>query len=179
MWLKPVSKQQRWYITSIFMLYRSYFNSQILNTTNTFIISETWPCFAAWYKNVANKLIRDSEINPANPIFVYSSIWYRSKASLGDLHVEYWWIFYNQIDNRPEQFCFLLCSYIDITLPGFKIIRWHSSYPWLRHQMHVFFARRLNTRLNKQPRRRWFETPSRSLWRHCTAQSFSFQCCSI
>ena len=26
---------------------------------------------------------------------------------------------------------------------------------------------RLNKRLSKQSRRRWFETPSRSLWRHC------------
>ena len=31
----------------------------------------------------------------------------------------------------------------------------------------VFFYLRLNKRLSKQPRRRWFETPSRSLWRHC------------
>ena len=31
----------------------------------------------------------------------------------------------------------------------------------------VFFDLRLNKRLSKQQRRRWFETPSRSLWRHC------------
>ena len=31
----------------------------------------------------------------------------------------------------------------------------------------VFFDLRLNKRLCKQHRRRWFETPSRSLWRHC------------
>ena len=31
----------------------------------------------------------------------------------------------------------------------------------------VFFAVRLNKRLSKQSRRRWFETPSRSLWRYC------------
>ena len=30
----------------------------------------------------------------------------------------------------------------------------------------VFFRLRLNKRLSKQSRRRWFETPSRSLWRH-------------
>ena len=30
-----------------------------------------------------------------------------------------------------------------------------------------FFDLRLNTRLNIQSRRRWFETPSRSLWRQC------------
>ena len=31
----------------------------------------------------------------------------------------------------------------------------------------VFFDLRLNKRLSKQSRRWWFETPSRSLWRHC------------
>ena len=30
----------------------------------------------------------------------------------------------------------------------------------------VFFDLRLNKRLSKQSRRRWFETPSRSFWRH-------------
>ena len=32
---------------------------------------------------------------------------------------------------------------------------------------HVFFDLRLNKRLNKQSWGWWFETPSRSLWRHC------------
>ena len=31
----------------------------------------------------------------------------------------------------------------------------------------VFFDLRLNKRLNKHSRRRWLETQSRSLWRHC------------
>ena len=31
----------------------------------------------------------------------------------------------------------------------------------------LFFYLRLNKRLSKQSRSRWFETPSRSLWRHC------------
>ena len=34
----------------------------------------------------------------------------------------------------------------------------------------VFFDLRPNKRLSKQSRRRWFETPSRSLWRHCDAK---------
>ena len=37
----------------------------------------------------------------------------------------------------------------------------------------VFFDLRLNQRLSKQSRRRWFETPSRSLWHHCNDISFS------
>ena len=33
----------------------------------------------------------------------------------------------------------------------------------------VFCDLRLNKRLSKQSRRRWFQTPLRSLWRHCGA----------
>ena len=39
-----------------------------------------------------------------------------------------------------------------------------ATGPWTR-SFDVFFDQ--NKRLSKQPRRRWFETPSRSLWRHC------------
>ena len=37
---------------------------------------------------------------------------------------------------------------------------------------YVFFDLRLNIRLSKQPWGWWFETPSRSLWRHCNAYDF-------
>ena len=37
----------------------------------------------------------------------------------------------------------------------------------------VFFDLRLNKRLSKQSRRRWFETPSLSLWRHCNVVPIS------
>ena len=38
----------------------------------------------------------------------------------------------------------------------------------VKRSFHVFFDLRLNKRLNKHSRRRWFETPSRPLWRHCS-----------
>ena len=38
-----------------------------------------------------------------------------------------------------------------------------------------FFDLRLNKRLSKQPRRRWFETPSHSLWRHCNGIQTSIE----
>ena len=74
---------------------------------------------------------------------------------------------------------------------------WHRAIAWWRHQMEtfsallalcagnspvtgefpsqrpvtqsfdVFFDLRLNKRLSKQSWGWWFETPSRSLWRHC------------
>ena len=36
----------------------------------------------------------------------------------------------------------------------------------------VFFDLRLNKQLSKQSRGRWFDTPSRSLWRHCNVSCF-------
>ena len=47
-----------------------------------------------------------------------------------------------------------------------------SGFLWQRpvtRSFDVFFELRLNKRLSKQSRRRWFETASRSLWRHCNA----------
>ena len=41
-----------------------------------------------------------------------------------------------------------------------------SQGPVMR-SLDVFFDLRLTKRLSKQSRRRWFETPLRSLWRHC------------
>ena len=40
----------------------------------------------------------------------------------------------------------------------------------------VFFDLRLNKLLSKQSRRRWFETPSCSLWRHCNADCWLSLC---
>ena len=37
----------------------------------------------------------------------------------------------------------------------------------------IFFYLGLNKRLSKQSRRWWFETPSRSLWRHCNVSAVS------
>ena len=42
-----------------------------------------------------------------------------------------------------------------------------GEFPSYRQWRDVFFDLRLNKRLSKQSRRWWFETPSRSLWRHC------------
>ena len=44
-----------------------------------------------------------------------------------------------------------------------------SQRPLIR-SLDVFLDLRLNKRLSKQRRRRWFETPSRSFWRHCNVK---------
>ena len=50
----------------------------------------------------------------------------------------------------------------------------HREFPPQRpvtRSFDVFFDQRLNKRLSKQLRSRWFKTPSRSLWRHCNVNS--------
>ena len=42
-----------------------------------------------------------------------------------------------------------------------------GNFPHRGQWRGAFFDLRLSKRLNKESRRRWFETPSRSLWRHC------------
>ena len=51
-----------------------------------------------------------------------------------------------------------------------------GEVPWQRpvtRRFVVFFDLRLNQQLSKQWRRRWFDTPSRSLWRHCDKFAFT------
>ena len=45
--------------------------------------------------------------------------------------------------------------------------RWSPSQRPVTRSFDVFFDLRLNPHLSKQWRRRWFETPSHPLWRHC------------
>ena len=56
--------------------------------------------------------------------------------------------------------------------PFVKVIhRWWVESPhkgqWCDVELWYFFDLRLNKRLSKQNRRRWFVMPSRSLWCHC------------
>ena len=74
--------------------------------------------------------------------------------------------------------------------PFEKLSKFISCLAWWRHQMETpmnsphkgqwrgasfFFDLRLIKRLSKQSRRRWFETPSRSLWRHCNVYRFQIE----
>ena len=67
-----------------------------------------------------------------------------------------------------------------IALPHDDVIKWkhfpcywpfvrgiHLSQTPVTRSFDVFFDLRLNKQLSKQSRRRWFETPLRSLWRYC------------
>ena len=53
-----------------------------------------------------------------------------------------------------------------------------SEFPTQRpvtRSFDVYFDLRLNKRLSEQSRGWWFETPSRSLWRHCNVDRFKSQ----
>ena len=52
--------------------------------------------------------------------------------------------------------------------------RWIPLTKPVTRSFDVSLDLRLNQSLRKQLRRRWFETPSRSLWRHCNAPETTF-----
>ena len=54
--------------------------------------------------------------------------------------------------------------------------RWSSVTEASDTELWYFFYLRPNRRLSKQFRRGWFETLSRSLWRHCNALPFAILC---
>ena len=65
-------------------------------------------------------------------------------------HVPRHWLLYGQFSHR-----------------GIHRSPVNSPHTPVTRSFDVFFDLRLNKRLSKQSRRRWFETQSRSLWRHC------------
>ena len=63
-------------------------------------------------------------------------------------------------------------AHYDVTVMHWSFVRECTGHRWIpptkaSHAVLWFFLwSGLNKRFNKQSRRRWFETPSRSLWRH-------------
>ena len=92
---------------------------------------------------------------------------------------------------REGEICDVFCEYHVIKWRHFPLYwsfvrgihRWVTGgFPSPRpvtRSFDVFFDLRLNKRLSEQSRRRWFETPSRSLWRHCNVKlCSSFYICN-
>ena len=87
------------------------------------------------------------------------------KAWISNPHIlhdelESWW------RHQMEAFCALLAlcvgnSPVTSEIPSQRPVTWSFG---------VFFDLRLNIRLSKHSRRRWFDTPSRSSWRHCNGE---------
>ena len=79
------------------------------------------------------------------------------------LHITSWW------RHQMETFSALLVIYVgNSPVPG----EFPTQRPVTR-SFDVFFDLHLNKRLSKQSWCRWFETPSRSLWRHRNAKRIS------
>ena len=80
------------------------------------------------------------------------------------LHPHMYFIYMAWWRHQMETFSALLafCEWNPIT--GH---RWITLTKPVKRTFDVFFDVHLNNWLSKQSRRRWFETPLRSLWRHC------------
>ena len=77
------------------------------------------------------------------------------------------------------------CPYLDPTIGrlSYHVIKWkHFPRYWLyrastqrpvTRSFDVFFDLRLNKQFSQQSWGWWFETPSRSLWRHCNVVSIA------
>ena len=105
--------------------------------------------------------------------------------------------FPSEIASNATRQCFIDDVHFDVIILSHSRVVFRYDASWWRHQMEtfsallalcegnppvtggfpsqrpvtrsfdVFFDLRLNKRLSKHSRRWWFETPSRSLWRHC------------
>ena len=91
--------------------------------------------------------------------------------------------FLNDLPKRPM--CWLMAPWHSVVLCHDDVIKWKyfpRYWPFVRGttghrwipltkandaELWCFFYLRLNKGLSKQSRHWWFETPSRSLWRHC------------
>ena len=86
-------------------------------------------------------------------------IFCRNYISTVQLPIQVWWR--HQMETFPM--LLVLCAG---NLPA------TGEFPWQRpvtRSFDVFFDRHLNRQLINSSRRRWFEMPSYSLWRHCYA----------
>ena len=89
--------------------------------------------------------------------------------------ISYWYSYKNHIDQRFEYSVLTWWRYQMETFSALLALcagnslvtgEFPSQKPVTR-SFDVFLNLRLNKRLSKQSKRRWFETPSRPLWRHC------------
>ena len=87
--------------------------------------------------------------------FVNSITNYKSK-DIWSFSFTIWW------RHQMETFSVLLA----LCGGNLPVTIWYPSQRPVMRSYGIFFYLRLNKRLNKQSRRRWFETPSRSFWRH-------------
>ena len=126
------------------------------------------PCL--WHKNADKPMLPEKEISevsavagrPRNTCFVSTET--RKSIVCESCVVGYSTSWRNQIETFPVLLA--PCEGNPPVTGGFP-----SQRPVMR-SFDVFFDPRLNTRLSTQPRRRWFETPSRSLSRHCNVMSW-------
>ena len=93
-------------------------------------------------------------------IYLFGKFWWWSLWSF------YFW--HDDVIKWRHLFSALLAFFVGNSLVTGGEFPLQRSVTW---SFDVFFDLRLNKRLSKQSRRRWFETPLGSLWRHCNDPS--------
>ena len=93
-----------------------------------------------------------------------------------------WWRHRNELSVGVQSLMYVMAESMHCYTSCFIWPRYNDTSRW-HHQMEafssvlafcagIFFDLRLKKRLSKQSRRRWLETPSHSLWRHCNVSVF-------
>ena len=133
-------------VSQIPIKFGNYMYTYIFIDNNTLLLLRLvyFPVYATYSRQNIPQLIIDAKIIPISVKFAYS-----------------WW------HHQMETFFSLLALYAGNSM---FTCEFPAQRPVTR-SFDVFFDLRLNKRLSKQPWGWWFETPSRSLWRHCNAIS--------
>ena len=102
----------------------------------------------------------------------YESAALELDTAMQEKHKSFSWNINNMISGMPHSGDAILTA-----TNHYDVIKWKHFlcyWPYVRGTQRpvtwsfdVFFDLHLNTRLSKQSRGWWFDTPSRSLWRHC------------
>ena len=109
-----------------------------------------------------------------------SAMWQTHMQSQHSLLRGNWWSCFSKVENMPliwwrhqmETFSALLA----ICAGNSPVTGEFLSQRPVTRSFDVFFGLRLSKCLRKQSWGWWFETPSRSLWRHCNEQPLYYAC---
>ena len=118
---------------------------------------------------IVRPYIKSSRIIVRHAILFFIASYYTHRKPIFRLYI--------YITYTSQQLCSCMMTSSNgnfIRVTGPLCVEFTGEFPSQRpatRSFHVFVDLRLNKRLSKQSRRRWFETPSRSLYRLCNGHS--------
>ena len=136
------------------------------------------PCYTIWVQNkrqfnsvwpIATPYMLDQNWSRLSAVFTSTHVVLLSIWPLGtnfseisvELYNEMWWC------HQMETFS----AYLAFCAENSPVTGEFPSQRSVTRSFDVFFDLCLNQQLSKQWRRRWFESPSRSFWRHCNGEN--------